>query len=59
MIVGLNGVGYLTLSTGAIMESDRDDSGAGTDPDFAIGENIGSQGFVTVTGFGTSTRLET
>jgi T5SS/PEP-CTERM-associated repeat protein len=53
MIVGVNGVGYLTLSGGAKMESDRNDSGAGADPDFSIGENMGSQGFATVTGFGT------
>jgi T5SS/PEP-CTERM-associated repeat protein len=53
MIVGLNGTGYLTLSTGAKMESDRDDSGSATDPDFTMGENMGSQGFATVTGFGT------
>jgi T5SS/PEP-CTERM-associated repeat protein len=50
MSVGVNGQGYLTVSGGALVRSNL--TGADTDPDAFVGEFLGSQGFVTITGVG-------
>ena len=48
--VGVNGQGYLTISGTAIVRTNL--TGSDTDPDAFVGEFVGSQGFVTITGFG-------
>ena len=50
MSVGYNGQGYLTVSGGALVRSSVD--GDDNIPDAMVGELVGSQGFVTLTGVG-------
>lgn len=52
--VGVNGLGYLTISGAAVVRSNL--NGSDSDPDAFVGEFLGSQGFVTVTGVGTQWR---
>lgn len=50
MSVGYNGQGYLTVSGGALVRSSLD--GDESVPDAMVGELVGSQGYVTLTGVG-------
>ncbi len=50
MSVGVNGLGYLTVSGGALVRSNL--TGADSEPDAFVGEFVGSQGFVTISGNG-------
>ncbi|QDS98029.1 PEP-CTERM sorting domain-containing protein [Adhaeretor mobilis] len=65
-IVGEEGQGVLSIFAGAQVRTNVDDTGAPsgmmgtrTDPDMAIGEIEGSQGFVTVDGLGSLLRNNT
>lgn len=50
MSVGVNGQGYLTISGTAVVRSNL--TGSDEDPDAFVGELVGSQGYVTITGLG-------
>lgn len=50
MSIGVNGQGSLTVSGGALVRSNL--TGSDSEPDAFVGELVGSQGFVTITGGG-------
>jgi T5SS/PEP-CTERM-associated repeat protein len=50
--VGTQGVGYLNVTGGGLVQSGFAGSASGDDPDAIVGDLTGSQGFVTVTGIG-------
>ena len=52
LAVGVNGVGYLNITTGARVRSNIEDDIAGDDPDAIVGQEFASQGYVNMTGFG-------
>jgi T5SS/PEP-CTERM-associated repeat protein len=50
LVIGVEGQGYLNVTGGALIRTNFADSS--TDPDFIVGELLGSHGYVAVTGRG-------